>query len=278
VALTARLSNVGPLVQRQQATIQAYLQSLYALQSATQPPASQEELARGAAEYFANGAEATAAPTAGPGAAFFQNGGEVLSGPTTSWEPANPHQGAGAFGNMNGGAQAENTTADAGTAQGAAPKAGMTWNLIPAPAETAAPPEPATAAAPTAAPTAAPETAPTAIPTAAPTAAPEPPSPTAIPTAAPTAAPEPPSPTAIPTAAPTAAPEEPPAPTAIPTAAPTGIPTRPAISSLPPASGPTRASSPSSGRWLLPFLFGTTAIGAMLALAARTRPRRAPPI
>jgi hypothetical protein len=62
----------------------AYLLELSAQQrGGSLPPQEQAELTRRANEYFSNGAQATAVPTAGPAASYFSNGAAVSTVPTS---------------------------------------------------------------------------------------------------------------------------------------------------------------------------------------------------
>jgi hypothetical protein len=62
----------------------AYLLELSALQrGGSLPPQEQAELTRRANEYFTNGAQATAVPTAGPAASYFSNGAAMSTVPTS---------------------------------------------------------------------------------------------------------------------------------------------------------------------------------------------------
>jgi hypothetical protein len=242
----------GLTVAQQQLAVQTYyLMTLYALQlSGTAPQASQEEAARRAAEYFTNGAEATAVPTAGPGADYFENGAQALTVPTTSWPAVDPQEGAGAFGDMEGGAQSS-PLASQPQAEGGIPRT--------APTQSAQEEEGAVAAAGGSSPAAS-----AAASATAPAAATEPasapaPTPTLTLTPAPSTALAPsPSPASTPT--PTPAPASAPAPAPAPS---TGAPT--STSSRPPR-GHAGTSS-----WLAPAL-GGTALGALLVfLGTRMR-------
>jgi hypothetical protein len=83
----ARPIGVAVAAQQQQQVVAAqtaYLLELYALQSgAPATPEVQSAIARRATEYFTNGAQATAVPTAGPAAAYFSNGAAVTTIPTS---------------------------------------------------------------------------------------------------------------------------------------------------------------------------------------------------
>jgi hypothetical protein len=69
-------------------TLQALLlYQLYGMQQqqiSALPEAERAALAKRAADYFTNGAEATGVPTSGPGAAYFQNGAEVTAASTAN--------------------------------------------------------------------------------------------------------------------------------------------------------------------------------------------------
>lgn len=56
-------------------------------QLSAMPQVDQDEIAKRAAEYFTNGAQATAVPTSGPGAAYFQNGAAVTAASTAQAIP-----------------------------------------------------------------------------------------------------------------------------------------------------------------------------------------------
>ena len=90
------------LAQRELAAQADYLLVLYELYglawTSSVSGQSAEEIARLAATYVTNGAQATAVPEGGAGAAYFRNGSEVFAAPTASWiQTTNPDLGAGSF-------------------------------------------------------------------------------------------------------------------------------------------------------------------------------------